>query len=93
MRNTLISSTWAAACARPTMVSPSGSTVVAASLPSLESVRYASVESGRVRPGGMDLQAWHVLGMFPATQTNAQVKGAARKRAAVGPYPWRPPEQ
>jgi hypothetical protein len=46
-----------------------------------------------VRHGGVDLQAWHVLGMFPATQTNAQVKGAARKRAAVGPYPWRPPEQ
>ncbi|GAA0362455.1 hypothetical protein GCM10010151_60600 [Actinoallomurus spadix] len=92
MRNTLIPTTWAAACARPAMVSASGSTVVATSLSSLES-RYASVEGGRVRPGGADLQTWHVLGMFPATQTNAQVKGAAEKRAGVGPYPWRPPEQ
>jgi hypothetical protein len=92
VRITPISSTWAAACARP-MVSLSGSTVRSAFLPSLESVRYASVKSGRVRPGGVDLQAWHVLGMFPATQTNAQVKGAAEERAAVGPYPWRPPER
>jgi hypothetical protein len=92
VRNTLISQPWAAACARPAMVSLSGSTAQSASLSSLES-RYASVECGRVRPGGIDLQAWHVLGMFPATQTNAQVKGAADKRAGVGPYPWRPPEQ
>jgi hypothetical protein len=92
VRNTLISFPWAAACARPAMVSLSGSTAQSAFLSSIES-RYASVECGRVRPGGIDLQAWHVLGMFPATQTNAQVKGAAKKRAAVGPYPWRPPEQ
>jgi hypothetical protein len=83
-------STWAAACARPVMVPPSGSGVLAASSQSRDLVGYVP-ESGRERLSGIDLQAWHVLGMFPAVQTNAQVKGAA-KRPETGPYPWRPPE-
>ena len=86
-----ISSIWAAACARPAMVSPSGRTMTKASLLSAELSGYASLESGRVRPGGADLRTWHVLGMFPAVQTNAQVKGAT-KRPEMGPHPWRPPE-
>lgn len=83
-------STWAAACARPAMPSPSGAGVLAASPQSRDLAGYVT-ESGRVRLGGIDLQTWHVLGMFPAVQTNAQVKGAT-KRPDTGPYPRRPPE-
>jgi hypothetical protein len=83
---------WAAACPRPTVLSPRGIATTLASLPSVEPVRYASLESGRVRPGGADVRVeQHVCAMFSATQTNAQVKGAM-KRAALGPHPWRPPE-
>lgn len=87
MTNTSI---WAAACARPAMASPSGAAVLAVSPQSRDLARYVT-ESGRVRLGGVDLRTWHVLGMFPAVQTNAQIKGAT-KRPETGPYPWRPPE-
>lgn len=83
-------STWAVACARPAMASLSGAGVLAASSQSRDLARYVT-ESGRVRLGGIDLRTWHVLGMFPAVQTNAPVMGAT-KRPDMGPYPWRPPE-
>jgi hypothetical protein len=86
--NQLTSVMWAAACPRPIVLPSSG--VAPASI--REAVSYASVESGRVRPGGADLRVEkHVFTMLSAIQTNAQVKGAA-KRTMLGPHPWRPPE-
>jgi hypothetical protein len=79
---------WAAACPRP-IVSPSSGVAMA---PIREAICHASVESGRMRPGGADLRvAKRVFTMLSAIQTNAQVKSAA-KRAVLGPHPWRPPE-
>jgi hypothetical protein len=67
-------------------------TPASAPLSRSESVRYASTKLVREWLGGIDLRVeQHVLPMFPAALTTAQVK-SARKRAVLGPHPWRPPE-
>jgi hypothetical protein len=88
----MTSMTWTAACPRPIVLSPCGTATAPAPMSIPEPVRYASVESGRVRLGAIDMRVeQHVFAMFSAIQTNAQVKGAS-KRAVLGPHPWRPPE-
>jgi len=89
--NLTILTSWAAVCPRPPAFSLHGPDATLTSWSIVEPARYASVESGRVRPGGSDLQARQHVAMLPANPMNAQVKGAT-KRAAKGPYPWRPPE-
>jgi hypothetical protein len=84
---------WAADHPRPAVLSPCGAPQALTGVMIPEpATRYESVEFGRVRSGGLDLRVeQHVLATFSAIQMNAQVKGAS-KRAALGPYPWRPPE-
>ncbi len=82
---------WAADHPRPAVLTPCGATLAPAPVRITEPTRYES-DFGRVRSGGLDLRVeQHVLAMFSAIQTNAQVKSAS-KRTALGPYPWRPPE-
>ena len=83
---------WAADHPRPAVLSPCGATPASTPALIIEPTRYESVDFGRVR-GGLDLRVeQHAVAMFSTVQTkNAQVKGAS-KRAALGPYPWRPPE-
>jgi len=75
------SSTWAAACPRPAVLSPRGVTFPA-----------YDASLGRVLPGGVEKRVeQHVFAELTAVRVNAQVQDTGI-RMSSGPPPWRPPE-